>query len=646
MKNKDYLIQVAPLIRLPITRTQVFSYLSQKPIKSGTLVKIPFRSRLISGIVMESQENFSRKSNFQIKEVKKIVEEEVLSQKQLELAKKIANFYLASLGIILKIMVPPITKKRKRKLASLSKRDELENNEQAKKILSLKDKEIVLTGNKKERDKIIFLAMRKTLEENKQFLYLVSEIFPAAAFFEKLKKYFPTNEIALIHGSTPQGEFFNIWKDLKNKKIKIIVATKIGLFLPFCKLDTIVIEESGDTSHKQWDMNPRYSVLPVAHFLAEIHKAKIMYSDFTPSVEIWKKKEEKAIRIINLETDNSNRYELKIANIFTEKKSIDFPIGKELFESLSNVLNKKGRSLLIVNRRGFSSYSICQNCKTILRCPNCDRALVYFEEKEKYKCLHCCHQMNLLSSCPSCGACQFSHQGIGIQLVEKKIKRLFPSTRVLRLDSDISKLKKGIAKILQDLAKKNFDILIGTQIALKIGSLVDFDLVAFPSFDELESIPDFNTRELAFTMLSQAKSLLKKRGVLLIQTAYLRNPLLKLFQSEKKGEFFEKELKERKKTNNPPFSRIIKLFYRHPNKKKVEKETQGIFDLLQKFTDNNVIDINEPYEPLINKKRGYYYKNILIKAKRRADVQKLSIFPILDKLKKGWEIDLDPVSTV
>ena len=647
MKDKDYLVQVAPLLRLPIGRTQVFSYLSPKPIKSGTLVKIPFHNRLISGIVMESQENFSRKSNFHIKEVKQIGEE-MLFQKQLELAKKVANFYLAPLGIILKIMVPSVAKKGKRKLASFLKGNKLENNKRAKKILELKDKEIALIGTKQERDEIIFLAMQKAFEENRQFLYLASEIFPAATFFEKLKKYLPENEIALIHSSTPPGEFFHIWKSLKDKKIKIIVATKIGLFLPFSELDTIAIEESGDISHKQWDMNPRYNALPVARFLAEIHKAKLLHSNSAPSVEIWKKKEEKTLRIINLEAENASPYELKIANIFSEKKSPDFPIGKELFETLSNVLNEKGKSLLVVNRRGFSSYSICQSCKTVLRCPNCDRALVYFEEKEKYKCLHCRHEMNLLSSCPSCGACRFSHQGIGIQLVEKKIKRLFPSARVLRLDSDISKLKKGSAQILQDLAKKNFDILIGTQIALKIGSLNSFGLVAFPSFDELESIPDFNTRELAFALLSQAKSLLEKRGVLLIQTAYSGNPLLKLFPSEKKEEFFEKELRERKKTNNPPFSRIVKLFYRHPNKKKVEKETQKVFDLLQKFADNdnNIIDINEPYEPLIAKKRGYYYKNILIKTKREAEIQKLSILPILSKLKKGWGIDLDPVSTV
>ncbi|MDD5489181.1 MAG: primosomal protein N' [Candidatus Moranbacteria bacterium] len=645
MNNKKNIIQVAPLIRLPIARTQVFSYLFQEPIKRGSLVEIPFYNRVILGIVMDSRDDFPRKGNFELKRVKRIAAEEMLSEKQIEFAKKMADFYLSPLGIVLKIMVPKIVKTRNEKKTNSAKLEIIKIHNRAKEIFGAKNKEIALIGPKKERDEIIFSAMHKAAEKNKQFLYIASEIFPAAAFFEKLKKYFPANEIALVHGSISKGEFFEAWERIRDGKVKIIVATKTGLFLPFRELDTIAVEESGDISHKQWDMNPRYNAARSAQMLADTHDAKIIYSNSVFSSEIWKKKNEKDIRIIDLGADNPSRCEIKITNVFEEKKSADFPIGKELHKSLSSLLDKKEKALLVVNRKGFSSYSVCRSCKTVLRCPDCNRALVYFEEKEKYQCLHCSHVMNLLSSCPTCGASQFSHQGVGIQLVERKIKRLFPSARILRLDTDASKSKKNSGKILEDLASGNFDVLIGTQIALKIGSLQEFDLVAFPSFDDLGSIPDFNTRELIFAMLGQAEGLTRKKGILLIQTTYPDSFLLDSFRNQKTAEFFEKELNERKKTDNPPFSRIIKLFYRDRNKKKVETEAKKTFSLLQTLADSN-IDTSEPFEPFAAKKRGYYLKNILIKFGPETNARKSPVFPVLGGLKKGWAVDVDPMSTI
>jgi len=234
---------------------------------------------------------------------------------------------------------------------------------------------------------------------------------------------------------------------------------------------------------------------------------------------------------------------------------------------------------------------------------------------------------------------------VGIQLVEKKIKRLFPSARILRLDADTSKSKKKNEKILKDLADGNFDILIGTQVALKIGGLLEFDLVVFPSFDDSGSIPDFNTGELVFAMLGQAEGLAKKNGILLVQTTYPDNFLLVSFQNRNTAEFFEKELKERKKTGSPPFSRLVKIFYRDKSKKKVDAETKKAFGLLEALSDSS-IDISEPYEPFSAKKRGYYYKNILIKAGPETDARKLPIFPVLGGLKKGWIIDVEPMSTI
>lgn len=643
--NEKYFVRIAPLVRLPIARTQVFSYFSREPIKIGSLVDIPFYNRLIEGIVIECQSDFPREGNFEIKPVKKVSAEEFLSEKQIELAKTISDFYISPLGIVLKSMVPKMSSRRKLQKA-VSKLTKIENkNQTAKEILLTKEKEIALTGRKKERDRAVFSLMKKTLQKKKQFLYLAPEIFSAVAFFENLKKYFPARKIALIHGSVSRGEIFDAWSRIKEGGSRIVVATKIGVFLPFSGLGTIVAEESGDISHKQWDMNPRYNAVAVARMLGKIHGAKIIFSNAAPSLDIWRGKKEKDIKVIETGADGAKLPKIKIANIFEEKNSADFPLGKELRQALESIIGRKEKALLVVNRRGFSSYSICRACKQVLRCPNCERALVYFEEKEQYSCLHCSHKADLLSACGACGACQFSHQGIGIQLVEKKVKRLFPSARVLRLDADVSKSRKGMKKILGHLTEGSFDILIGTQIALKIGSLQEFGLVAFPSFDDLGSIPDFNTRESSFAMLCQARSFAGNNASIIIQTTRPNDFLPVSFQKGNVAEFFEKELEERKKTNTPPFSRLVKIFYRAKDKKTAKDEALKTLHLLQAVSDSN-IDISGPYEPFAAKKRGYYYENLLIKANPDADSRKISIFPVLGGLKKNWAVDIDPISTV
>lgn len=646
MNNSKHIIQVAPLIHLPIDKTQVFSYLFHEPIKRGSLVEIPFYNRVILGIALENKNNFPRHGNFKLKKIKRIIREDIISKKQIKFAEKLADFYFSPLGTILKLMVPKIIKTKKHKKSQLnSKLKSLPKNWLADKIIKLRNKEIALIGPKRKRDEVIFSIIQSILQKNKQCLYLFSEILPAVLFFTKLKSFFSAEDIVLVHGEISKRKIFEAWNRIKNGKTKLIVATKTGLFLPFHDLGAIIIEESDDISHKQWDMNPRYNARRAAQILSDVHGKKIIHSNSLLSIELQERERKEPIKIINIKRNKWQEPEIKIVNIFEEKKSVDFPIGKELYKSLSNITNKKGKTLLIINRKGFSNYSICQNCKTILRCPDCDRALVYFEEKEKYKCLHCSHKVDLLSACPVCGACQFSHQGAGIQLVEKKVKRLFPRARILRLDADVLKLKKKKEKILKDLVNGNFNILVGTQIALKLGGFLKFDLTAFPNFDALGSFPDFNARELVFAMLIQAKEITQNNGSVIIQTAYSNNFLLVSFQNQQEKAFFEKEAKERKKMSYPPFARLIKIFYRNKSRKKVNAEAQKIFNLLEALA-NSSIDVSEPYDPFAAKKRGYYYKNILIKFSSDTVIRQSPVFSILDGLKKGWAVDIEPVSTV
>ncbi len=644
-KEKYHIIQVAPLVRLPLAKTQVFSYLHREPIGRGSLVEAPFSKRIIPGIVMESRKDFPREGNFQLKPIRKVAEENFLSEKQIAMAEKISKYYLVPTGIVLKSMILKIARTKENKKKHPARLEKVFNNNLAKQILETSKQEVLVVGSKGARNQTILSLIQKICGENGQVLYLFSEIFPAISHFESMKKYFPEEKIALVHGNISRGKFSDAWKRIKNGDAGIVSATKIGLFLPFRKLKLVVVDESGDISHKQWDMNPRYSAIQAARMLADIHGAKIVFSNACPTVSLWKQLKENQLDFFNAEKKTALDSKTRIVNIFKEKKSSDFPIGKDLYAALAAVVNKKEKALLIVNRRGFSNYSICRSCKNILRCPHCNRALVYFEDREKFKCLHCAHKIDLLSVCPTCGSGQFSHQGIGAQMVEKKIKRFFPSARIFRIDADSAKSAKKNAETAQRILEGKFDIIIGTQTILKSGIFEDLKLVAFPDFDNLKGIPDFNSNEQIFSLLCQAKGIVGPRGEIFVQTSNPKSAALKYFESGDASGFFEKELLVRKKTGNPPFARLVKLFFKEKNKKKAERETERVFGLL-KDVSGGKIGISEPYEPFSEKKRGYFYKNILIKTKPNVDFRKLPIFPILANLRKGWAVDVDPVNTI
>jgi primosomal protein N' (replication factor Y) len=230
-------------------------------------------------------------------------------------------------------------------------------------------------------------------------------------------------------------------------------------------------------------------------------------------------------------------------------------------------------------------------------------------------------------------------------MVERKLKRLFPTASIARLDSDVMKSAQKYQNISDLFKKGKIDILLGTQIAIRDIAGKNIRLVGIISGHDFSNSADFNSREIAFLNFIQAKQLLDKNGTLVIQTFVPGDPLIESVKTGHLDYFFENEIKFRKKMNYPPFKKLIKLVYRGNSADLAEKETKKTFDDLSSRSDNT-IEISEPYKPLFAEKRGLYMTNILIKIPPDIDVADLSIFPILGSLKKGWAVDVDPVSTV
>ncbi|HRY82143.1 MAG TPA: primosomal protein N' [Candidatus Moranbacteria bacterium] len=670
-KNNKHIIDVVPLTKIPLTSHQSFSYLSETEIPAGTLVSIPLFRRNLEGIVLGVRKDFPRfNAGIELKKIDKIIEEKFLTPDQIELAKVISDYYISPLGVVMKNFVPKRVKPRirnqelgikKRKNIILTK----EQNDSVEKIsktnckLKIVNCKFLLYGpSGSGKTEVYINAISQIADRNPQlqFLILIPEKTLTPQAIERYGAYFKSEEIAVISSNISKGQLYSTWQKIKSGEIKIVIGTRMAIFAPFRNLGLIVIDEEQDMSYKQWDMNPRYDARKVAEKLAEIHKCKIVRGSATPSVEsYWRalNKEYGLIELpkLNLKELGIRNYELgktntTIVDMKRERWDKNYTsISKKLKSEIAYALKYNQQIILFINRQGMSSFSICEACKTVLRCPKCDRALIY-EKGGFYQCNHCNYKTDIFPKCKKCGGINFKNIGLGTQKVEKEILNFFPLAKILVADSANSKKKNFQEEIYSKFSKGEADILIGTQMISKGWDLPRVSLIGIIDADNLLSLPDFFAEEKAFQSIVQVSGRANRPGakfpgVVVIQTFQPENKIVQLSAENNFQNFFEKVVEERKALNLPPFGSIVKLVFQDYNFQRVEKEVSDAFEKLESILG---VKLSEPHIPLVPKIRGRFRKQIIIKFPKNKIPEKLE--KELKKLGSGWIIDRDPISII
>ncbi|MCX6813627.1 MAG: DEAD/DEAH box helicase family protein, partial [Candidatus Azambacteria bacterium] len=291
--NRKFILDVAPLTKIPLTREQYFWYLADKNLPPGTLVSAPLFKRKMEGIVIGSKSDFKRSGNIKLKNIETIIEENFLNDRQLKLAKFISEYYISPLGVVLKNFIPKRIKSRKNKndkgISDSSQRPEPTVGKRGEIILTpgqksavdkisksyeLKAKSYLLFGSSGSGKTEVYIhSILKLKKQNPefQFLILVPEKTLTPQAVERYGAYFPSGETAVLSSNIPKGQYYSSWQKIRSNEAKIIIGTRMTVFAPFKKLGLIVIDEEQDISYKQWDMNPRYDARIVAEKLAEIH---------------------------------------------------------------------------------------------------------------------------------------------------------------------------------------------------------------------------------------------------------------------------------------------------------------------------------------------------------------------------------------
>ncbi len=646
--NQQFLISVAPLTRVPLTRDQSFFYTFDRELFVGDLVEVPIGNRKVEGVVTSVTQDFPRESNFVLRKLNCALERKFLTKQQLELAGFISASYLSPMGIVLKHFIPKRVQMRGSVIHKKTKQKKIITTPSQKKIIqkiqnTKKSKKFFLhITNQSDKLAVLFTLMQSSVQKDKQVLYLLPELMQTPYFKAFIYHFFPADEIVLLHSKMSRGEFYKNWKNIKIGKAKVIIGTRTALFAPFQNLNLLVVDEAHDMSHKQWDHNPLFDSRTVSSELARIFDCTHIMTSATPRALDWYHKnhrtDTKFLSLIQKQKATIEIVDMKKER-WNKNKS---PLSRTLVSQIKYALKDHKQTLLFVNRQGMSAFSICSKCRTITKCPQCTRALISIN-KGQHTCVHCNYIEKTHKNCLLCKS-PIEHIGIGTQKIARELKKIFPKSNIAVADSSTMQKAGAHNKLYKDFADGRIDIVIGTQMITKGWNSNNIRVSAVVDTDHLLSLPQYDVNEKTFAFIVQM-ALRAGKGKMIIQTFQPDDPVVQYASKYNFKDFYDEELSLRKALGYPPYIHLIKLVYQNASKKEVNKTVKKKYEeLLQLSKNMDSTVISQPYSPIVNKIRTKYRKQIIIKNKKEVIPTELHTFLVSQNI--NWTIDIDPATII
>lgn len=519
------------------------------------------------------------------------------------------------------------------------------------------DKQVVLLHGVTSSGKteIYIHLIEKVLAEGKQVLYLAPEIALTAQLTTRLRRVFG-NKLGVYHSKFSDAERVEIWNNvLHNESYEVILGVRSSIFLPFRELGLIIVDEEHEPSFKQYDPAPRYHARNAAIVLASLHGAKTLLGSATPAIESYHNAKIGKYGLVELR----ERYEeMQLPEILVvdmkeayRKKQHEGHFSDVLLEKINLALQQQEQVILFQNRRGYAPYVECKACAYIPKCKNCDVSLTLHAVANTLNCHYCGYIERLPQECPSCKTPGLQTRGFGTEKIEEEIKKFFPDARVMRMDLDTTRSKKGYARIISAMERRQVDILIGTQMVTKGLDFEKVSLVGILNADNLLNFPDFRSHERAFQLMAQVSGRAgrkHKKGLVVIQTYSPDHPVIQQVLHHDYQAMFDLQTQERALFKYPPFYRMIQITLKHRDFKVVDRAADKLTATLRIAFGNRVLG---PVVPLIARVQNQYIRQILFKFETAASVKaaRTTLLNILSELNAQPEFksvrvscDVDP----
>lgn len=640
-------------------------------LQRGVLVEVPLGKRKVQGLVLKSSETSS--SEFKLKEISSVIQDyPVLPEPFIRWLEWMAHYYMYPIGSIATLAYPNLKKVEKPRKSSRppvvpqiksDSKPEL-TADQTQVIDSILSKSgfsthllFGVTGSGKTE--VYLRLLEDTLKKGLQGLVLVPEISLTPQLVHRFSARFG-DEIAVLHSQLTDREKTNQWWDVIQGKKRILIGARSALFCPMDKLGMIIIDEEHESSFKQ-DEKLKYHGRDSAVMLASLHQCPIILGSATPSLESWKNATEGKYHLHRMK----NRVEMRslpdisIIDLRNVKKNPDLPfwMSQELYNSIQISLESKEQVALFLNRRGIAQTVLCPSCGFTQECPDCDISLT-LHGKNHLVCHYCDYHQDFRIACPSCKEGEMTPLGMGTELIESDLAKLFPDSRIARADRDEVQSRLELEELITKMENCEIDILIGTQMIAKGLDFPKLNLVGLVLADVGFNLPDFRATERSFQLITQVSGragrhvkLGDKPGQVIIQTYNPDHPSLEFARSHDYEGFVKQEIEMRSMLNYPPIGKLTSIRIQGIQLGQVQKTArllaQRCEGLKSQNTKYSAIEVLGPAEAAIAKLRNQFRYHLLLKA---TDHRLLSSFCYQVLSDQKWiesgtrlSVDVDPL---
>ena len=450
----------------------------------------------------------------------------------------------------------------------------------------------------------------------KQVLYMLPEIALTAQIIRRLQIYFGKS-IGIYHSKFNSNERVEIWQKVKSGELKIVLGARSSLLLPFKDLGLIIVDEEHDSSYKQVDPAPRYNARDAAIFYASLCKANVLLGSATPSIESYFNAVNNKFGLVKM-SERFGNVNLPVIEIVDLKKvynagNVKTALSPAIIEAIQQTLQDKKQVIIFQNRRGYSPYILCKACGWIPHCNHCDVTLTYHKSRNQLNCHYCGSHYPMLHTCAACGNHDFVQKNFGTEKLEEIICEQFPDAKVSRMDYDTVKGKNDHDILIKQFEQQKIDILVGTQMVVKGLDFEHVNLVGIVDADGIMNFTDFRVNERSFQLMEQVSGRAGRKdgiGKVIIQVTNTHHPVLHFLLTHDYEKMFNYDLEGRKAHGYPPYTRLIKITFKHKNNQLSHDAAQQFKDGLDKHFKNNVTG---PAQPVIERIRNQYIWDLLIK---------------------------------
>lgn len=488
-----------------------------------------------------------------------------------------------------------------------------------------------ITGSGKTE---VYMEMiSRVLEEEKQVIVLIPEI---ALTYQTVMRFYSRfgSRVSIINSRLSKGERYDQFERARTGDVDIMIGPRSALFTPFSRLGLIIIDEEHEAAYKSESV-PRYHAREVAVKRALMQNASVVLGSATPSLEAYTRAlrgQYQLFKLTKRAKQNSRLARVAVVDLRQELKDGNKSVFSRRLQALiEDRLEKKEQIMLFMNRRGYANFVSCRSCGEAIRCPHCDVSLT-LHNNSRLVCHYCGHQIPMPQRCPSCGSPYIAAFGGGTQKIEQMTKKMFPQSKVLRMDLDTTSKKGGHEEILSAFFEGQADILIGTQMIVKGHDFPKVTLVGVLAADLSLNTPDYRASERTFELLTQAAGRAgrdSRQGDVVIQTYAPEHYSITAAASQDYEAFYDQEMAYRRLMKYPPVSVLFTIQFSSPKEEALKEASERAAERLKPLAEKEEVQMIGPVEASVYKINDIYRKilylkhenyDILIKIRNQLDV--------------------------